>query len=376
MDKYLLEILNNKNTIIIPGLGALTITNKTTGKIKFIPHLTHDDDTLSRHISKLEGIEENDAKNLIAKYVREILAELDKGESYDMYEFGSFFKNGNEIEFKNWENHQNQKNDSKEKAEPVNDNPRQEYLTVKTVEPESNTAEKEEKTRATEVTNETKAPKKKKQNLTIIQKEELSSNEQKLEELKEKNNNNSAKKKKGAGFWMLLSLILLIVLGGVYIASNYDEVKQHIPFLADEQSPKDYDGPEKMKETIGQNDAASSIEEELIVAEPIQENEEKNENVHKELKEEPFVEKDVSNDATTPPAAQRPFHIIAGAFSSKSNANTLGNKLRAKGYDVKVGRGRGMHLVSIKSFATHTEAKQALAKFKEVAPNGWVFEWK
>jgi hypothetical protein len=65
MDKYLLEILQDKNTIIIPGLGALTITNKKTGAIKFMPYLTHDDGALSLYISESEGMEENESKNLI-----------------------------------------------------------------------------------------------------------------------------------------------------------------------------------------------------------------------------------------------------------------------------------------------------------------------
>jgi len=78
MDKYLLEILKQVSTIIIPGLGALTITNQKTGEIMFMPYLKHDDGKLSAHIAGKEGWDENEAKNLIAKYVREIQAELDK----------------------------------------------------------------------------------------------------------------------------------------------------------------------------------------------------------------------------------------------------------------------------------------------------------
>ena len=92
MDKYLLEILKQINTIIIPGLGALTITNAETGEIMFMSYLKHDDGKLAAHISEKEGIDENAAKNLIAKYVREIHAELDKGEEYTMYQFGAFIK--------------------------------------------------------------------------------------------------------------------------------------------------------------------------------------------------------------------------------------------------------------------------------------------
>jgi hypothetical protein len=62
MDKYLLEILKDVNTIIIPGLGALTITNSDTGEIMFMGFLKHDDGQLSKYIAEKEGWDENEAK--------------------------------------------------------------------------------------------------------------------------------------------------------------------------------------------------------------------------------------------------------------------------------------------------------------------------
>lgn len=106
MDKYLQQILNEVNTIIIPGLGALTLTNKTTGDIMFMGFLKHDDGNLSKYIAEKENIPDNEAKNLIAKHVREILAKLDSGDTYDMYQFGRFIKKNGEIEFENWNNYQ------------------------------------------------------------------------------------------------------------------------------------------------------------------------------------------------------------------------------------------------------------------------------
>ncbi|MES2589441.1 MAG: SPOR domain-containing protein [Bacteroidota bacterium] len=107
MNKYLLQILHEVNTIIIPGLGALTVTNSKTGEIMFMSFLKHDDGKLAKYISDNDGISENDAKNLIAKYVREILAQLDKGDSYDMYQFGRFIKVNGEVEFENWNKYNN-----------------------------------------------------------------------------------------------------------------------------------------------------------------------------------------------------------------------------------------------------------------------------
>ncbi len=102
MNNYLLQLLNETKTIIIPGLGALTVTNEATGEIMFMSYLKFDDGTLAKHIADKEGMELNDAKNLIAKFVREVQAEIDKGSTYDMYQFGKFLKEDGEVAFEQW----------------------------------------------------------------------------------------------------------------------------------------------------------------------------------------------------------------------------------------------------------------------------------
>ena len=49
------------------------------------------DGKLAEFIASKEGIELIDAKNNLAKYVREITALLDKGESFDIFNFESKF---------------------------------------------------------------------------------------------------------------------------------------------------------------------------------------------------------------------------------------------------------------------------------------------
>jgi len=102
MNNYLLQLLKEVKTIIIPGLGALTLTNEVSGEMMFMPYLKYDDGNLAKHISEKEGMDMNDAKNLIAKFVREVTAELDKGNSYDMYQFGSFKKIDGDVAFEQW----------------------------------------------------------------------------------------------------------------------------------------------------------------------------------------------------------------------------------------------------------------------------------
>ncbi|MFN5983905.1 MAG: SPOR domain-containing protein, partial [Fluviicola sp.] len=102
MNNYLLQLLKEVNMLIIPGLGAINIVNKSTGEFMFMNYMKHDDGTLAKHIAEKEGWEINDAKNLIAKFVREVNAQLDKGETYDMFQFGSFKKVNGDVEFEQW----------------------------------------------------------------------------------------------------------------------------------------------------------------------------------------------------------------------------------------------------------------------------------
>lgn len=118
MDKYLLQILHDVNTIIIPGLGALTITNAKTGEMMFMSYLKYDDGKLAAYISEKEGMPENDAKNLIAKYVRDIQTKLDQGHSYDMFQFGRFLKNKDgDVDFESWASMTDQEKASESLAE-------------------------------------------------------------------------------------------------------------------------------------------------------------------------------------------------------------------------------------------------------------------
>ncbi len=103
MNNYLLQLLKEVKTIIIPGLGALTLTNEQTGEMMFMSYLKFDDGTLARHIAEKEGLDINDAKNISAKFVREVTARLDKGDSYDMYQFGKFMKVDGDVAFEQWQ---------------------------------------------------------------------------------------------------------------------------------------------------------------------------------------------------------------------------------------------------------------------------------
>jgi nucleoid DNA-binding protein len=427
MDKYLLEILKDVNTIIIPGLGALTITNSDTGEIMFMGFLKHDDGQLSKYIAEKEGWDENEAKNLIAKYVREITLKLDQGESYDMYEFGSFVKNDDgEIEFKNWEQGDSSTTDESkteieskpevpesEIKEEIEEESEKEVIESPVIIPASETEKVEERkeeiekeepakvevkpeepeSKKADSTEEKKEEKPKpvvaaavKKDLTIVEREAIKKGEEKLESLrKQKEEQNKKKKRRGAGFYILLVLVVAILSGGTYFALNYNEMKQHIPFLADKEQPtENIDHKKEMEELLQIDETQDETDEvssdsEMDEATPESEEfeTEDQESLEEDIPEETNPEaKEEKMEPTITTSSDGSFHIIAGAFSSADNAERFGNKMRDEGYTVKVGPGKGMNLVSIGSYSTRSEAENALSSVRSSHPGSWVYDWK
>lgn len=368
MDKYLLAILKLVNTIIIPDLGALTITNTETGEILFMPYLKHDDGKLSSHIAEKEGMEEIEAKNVIAKYVREIQIELDKGESYDMYQFGSFKKVDGDIIFINWG--ADNKSDSGNTVEIASDN--NEHLSKPDIEIESLKSTIIESIAEVEEINDSKEQEPKvaqnifeKKEMNILEKEEYSATLDKINELKEAQENKSTKNKKGAGFWMLISLLGIIVVGSIYGAMNFNEIKQHIPFLAntEESTVEEEDHLEDMKKLLGEDD--SSIEE----TQPMEGE------MEQEHDAEPIIE-EAADPIPSAISSELPFCAIAGAFSSKENAERLVKTLVEQGLPANSFEARGKYMVSAQSFETKHAANSALPEIKEKVPGVWIYQRK
>ena len=368
MDKYLLEILKLVNTIIIPGLGALTITNPETGEILFMSYLKHDDGKLSAHIAEKEGWDENEAKNLIAKYVREIHTELDKGEDYTMYQFGTFIKKDGEIEFIGWgEKVENEYIppivEEKTEDEPTKENPKvvqlkEEPVTEEKVEPVVPKAAS-----IPEKSQEIETPKE----LNILEKEEQEATAAKLVVLQEIQDSKNHKKKKGVGFWVGIGLLVLLIGGGTYVGLNYDHIKQQLPFLADNSSTE-VDEEILEEEQIPEEEINDSEDFEEISEEY---NTEDTEAYPEETIEEiEPVEETITETVNTNFSSELPYQIIAGAFSEEANAIRLVEKLKSEGYPALQMQKGSKFMVSVKSFASRENAQSELSSIKEVVPGG------
>lgn len=423
MDKYLLHILHEVNTIIIPGLGALTVTNKTTGEIMFMSYLKHDDGKLAKHIAEKENMAENDAKNLIAKYVRDITAKLDTGDTYDMYQFGRFVKKNGELDFEHWNSYQHDTSEEVKEEVKQEDVPEAPVVDLSIEQAGEKIEEvipptpeiKEEKVEANEViAEELKTSLSEEASLDeILNKEEKKEEipEAKIdaskiepaeenvyipqEEIKEivakqqaekpllkakkelkkevkkpplpKAEKEKTKRKVSP---LLIILIVVLLLGGTSTFIFFDKIKATF-FASSTTKTEEVVKKEPTDENLEEIEKQVELENEQKAEEEANQN---SEAVEEQKTEESAPEK--TPEIKTPNSnisGDSPYHIIAGSFGMEENANRMAKKLQDEGKDSKVlGKFDDMYMVSYASFASQAEASEAL---KSSGVKGWIFKY-
>ncbi|MDP4684990.1 MAG: SPOR domain-containing protein [Crocinitomicaceae bacterium] len=432
MDKYLQEMLLEMNMIIIPGLGALSMVNRATGEIMFMPYLKHDDHVLAKHIAAKEGWEENDAVNLIAKYVREIEAKLNIGESYDMYRFGSFKKdNTGDVNFEAWIGESPsvvnvsttplaEVSDVESVgvieeqivSEPVIE--KAEELAIETiieavpepiiiqVEPAEVIVEEEvqpiitieaDSIEVIEPVSEFEEAEKTATEINpIIEKEAIIEEVETIQYTEEDQwkddldlppinakierpkkpiieKAKSDKKKRHPAFYILTVLIVILIGGSVTVGVFYDQLKQHLPFVAQETSkveekPSATEENKVIKEE--EKDVEPKVEEESIIEETLTEAEPKEEIVNSA-----YIQTSTGRVNPT-----QPYHVIAGAFREKANAERFRDRLRENGNSNSeiIGEFDGLFIVSASSHQSMEEAQNS-RKSNSTITQSWIFRW-
>lgn len=411
----MLSILKEVNTIIIPGLGALTLVDEDKGEYMFMPYLKHDDGKLASFISEREGMDINDAKNLIAKYVRQIQATLDKGEEYNMYAFGAFYKDVDDIAFRSSGEieHAVEVKTESTPVEVIDSTPSEETV-ENTLDNEGGTEDESiieqpneaiedteeeipyeeandaietllevnqvvsEETVQTETEAEPKRPLIEKQ-LTIVEKEEIEKGREKIKQLKAIQENKPQKKRRSPAFYILTLLVIAIITLGTLFGINYDSWKQHIPFLADNEIgvKENDDHKEKMKEILGLNDDESENTDDQAEEDPNTPDEtyeaesELDPESSDAIEEKPEIAESEIMLAETKSGS---FHAIAGAFGSKDNADRLTQKLKDQGYPAFVRQRGNMYWVSMKQYNSMQEAAGDVNQLKAVIPQVWIYK--
>lgn len=403
MDKYLQQILREVNTIIIPGLGALTVTNERTGETMFMSYLKYDDGKLSQHIVEKEGMSENEAKNLIAKYVREITLKLDQGETYDMFQFGRFLKNKEgDVDFENWKMYadNNTVTESPEIAAsktaeaesaativpPTPVTPPAPSVEVKTetppvspkpaVEPARTTventyipaAEMAQKTVAPPIPTPVQPATPQKQVPPTPQKPVKPAKAEKVVAPKPVKPPKAPKeprvrKKRSVGFWIFIGVVALLAIAIPVVAVYYDQFNTHLAVQKEKPTEKvveEAQTPESDVQVPEENTPEATTSPEPMP----------------EVAPAPVIPAERTPAGSGPAVTDgsKPFHIIGGAFGLQANADKFAEKLNSSGgHAVVLGQYDNLFLVSIDAFSSKEEADQAL---KSGGIKGWVFKKK
>ncbi len=392
MDKYLVEILKAFNTIIIPGLGALNLTNPETGECLFMPYLKYDDGKLSQYISETEGMSDNDAKNLIAKYVREIEAKLNIGESYDMYQFGSFVKNSSgDIEFNAWEKETKIENPISEKIVEIEVSPEEAIITEETVMTEFVREEEKYPEIIQEKNNAIEEPKEEKisfdlqvivEEPIIVETVSVTEYTPESEDL-EKNYSEADQwaddldvlplnakierpkkpiiekikkdKKQRKPLLYVLIIVGVFLIGGVLTFNTlFNNIEKAAPVIAKETPLKKSENRLLKKPSIKKTIKKEERKKVTII------NTEKSSVPVKE------TQADITNS----------YHIIGGAFIDKSNADRYKNRLASEGNKSSIiGRFDKLYIVSISSYSSLDDANSALKEARTISSNAWIFKW-
>lgn len=93
MEKYINQILENNNRVIVPDFGAFIVKQRKPLTIVFNEFLQYNDGMLVDTVSKSEDLDREQAKEKIDEFVKSIVAKLDGGEKYPLEKLGVLIKN-------------------------------------------------------------------------------------------------------------------------------------------------------------------------------------------------------------------------------------------------------------------------------------------
>jgi hypothetical protein len=397
MNKYFIEILRNRTLLTIPKFGALTVANRKTGKIVFNPNLTFDDNVLSDYIAEKDGVDKVEAKNTIAKFVREIEAILDKGETYDIFQFGKFYKNDKgEVVFESTIENiekatpttENKEDSAKEKAEV------KENVYIPPVIEKTEDVKEEPKQKLESSLDDIKNKYKKAEKKTVkevkdtkdkvvtaaapsaddIKNKFKKSNKKTEKPKKEKKEKGEKKKRRVLPLILLLLLLVGIGVGGFLYQ---DKIKELMGVTKTAEHTKGDSEKDKISENIENQNDDSNLDENSTDLEVVDENVENETDEIVAEETENVVEEVVAEEVQPEPeptvnsSVNGNYHIIGGAFGEESNATNFAEKTGGK----VLGKFNGLYQVAIKSFDTRDDASSGLKQLSSEYPSAWILKY-
>lgn len=397
MDKHIVSLLQEKNRVIIPELGAFIVKQSTPKTFVFNEFLKYNDGLLVEHVMKQENISKEEATRKIDDYVIDVNSKLNIGEPHTIENLGTLRKDrGGKVQFQPDEPVQqppNYESPQEEKTGPEPEVPKEktkekEETPIELIdEPEKKVEKKTEEEDVASKKKETPPPvpppvqhkdEKPKKEIPVTKAGKHEDNKAEKPQPTGKattsiyNDKNAryqptGRPKKGnpkTGWWIALMAVVVIAIG-IWVFLNRDFIfgdgqiaEQETVMGKDvkEEAPAEL---EKADETAGSED--QSQEEEEI---PVETSEpEMTGSPEKQQQAETTAQQDIKK-----------YYIVAGCFREEQNANEYAEYLREQGYNAeKFGKYTGLHAVSFDAFGNYNKALEELSKIRnKVEPEAWI----
>lgn len=375
MDQYIKQLLLLHSKMILPQFGAIVIANEDTGELMFNEYLTYDDGKLSTLLEKESNMSLQEAQNDVAKFVRDLKLQLNKGETYTIFQLGEFSKKPDgsfvfEGNIKTGGESASDLASGPSPTPPIIPTPSP-TPKVEDVQPEEKSLPKPEEDKvepAKEIPAVLPDPKPKEKEIEKPKAKKNTYIEKSVdgapivEPVKEKNIPpviEEKKRKKSFLFWFLLIFILLIIAGSAYVMYNYEKVEEYMGWNMYE---------EKKTDPIAKD---TEIEEAKGEVEPLETEEEILTEKEEEIEEE--IEEPISEEVVPVTPTNGQHHIIIGCFEEKSNADHLVDDFRKKGFDSEIiSQIGGLYFVSAQSYPTFQAADEDLSRIRQQVEGAWL----
>lgn len=406
MDKYILELIKLHSKIILPEFGAIVISDDETGEVMFNEYLNYNDNKLAELVEQESNMDIQEAQNAVAKFVRDLKYQLDKGENYTIYQLGEFYKEKEEYMFSG--NINTGKSDRKaESLPPVFSKEVEEEIAkettverVKKEEPKKEEEEKENKippsvTSSQPEKNQIKSSDKKEGKKNTYKEAEkkdtsdpVSTEKKEVKQketppitskpIKKEKESEEVKRKPFKNLFFLLLSILIVFLA-IYFNQDritqymgwdkFDDIKTSTALSSDEETLENEVFDEEQKE-----EGEEGEEETSVVS--LDENAEEIEEVENIEKTPEVVENKVQPQVHSSSSGN--YHIIVGAFSEEGNAQSLVDELKSKNFSTAsiIGQftSQNLYYVAAGSYSSMADAQSNLSKVQATKQNAWIFK--
>jgi nucleoid DNA-binding protein len=365
MDQYIQELLLLHSKIILPKFGAIVIANEETGELSFNEYLSYDDGKLSNKLKSESNMDLQEAQNTVAKFVRELKLQLNKGETYSIFQLGEFSKDkdGSFIFEGNIKAGGKAESDNSSKPTPtptvvVPPKKVERETPVKKEEPKepvkkvvvvADSTPKEKATDNSEV----------KKNVYIEKNTDVKPTPIPTPKNEPQTIIVEKKRRKGFLFWFLLFLVLLIITGTTLVIMNQDKVEEYMGWTMFDKNKSDKDAlkekpvevKEKVETAIVPEEEITPDEETVMVEEPVKEN----------------------ITPVTPSTGQH--HIVVGCFGEKKYADKMVSDFKQKGFDSKIiSQLGGLYFVAAQSYPTFQAANSDLSRVRQEVQGAWLYK--